>query len=113
MLDFTATSIILGKPALSDIKGGVITCPVLFAAEEHPALNTLIQRKFKQAGDVDFTIDCVRNSAGIARSQELAQGYIAEAVACIERLPLALTQEANSARQALIGLCSKVLHRKK
>lgn len=53
VLDLTGSSTILGKPALNDMKSGVATAPVLFAAQQQPQLCTLIKRKFKSYGDVD------------------------------------------------------------
>jgi geranyl diphosphate synthase len=104
---------VLGKPAMGDIKAGVITCPVLYAAEEHPSLLPMIQRKFRSPGDVDHAIRCVQNSRGIVRAQELAQGYIDQAIACVELLPAAQSPHAALARQALLDLCSKIINRKK
>ena len=40
----------LGKPALNDLKSGLATAPVLYAAEEHPELHALILRRFKCEG---------------------------------------------------------------
>lgn len=53
LLDLTGSSSILGKPALNDMKSGVATAPVLFAAQQQPALCVLIKRKFKNYGDID------------------------------------------------------------
>jgi len=53
VLDLTGSASILGKPALNDLKSGVATAPVLFAAQQQPNLCTLIKRKFKGAGDLD------------------------------------------------------------
>ena len=41
----------LGKPILNDLRSGLATAPVLYAAEEHPELNTLILRRFKSEGE--------------------------------------------------------------
>lgn len=38
----------MGKPALNDLRSGLATAPVLYAAEEHPELLPLIQRRFKE-----------------------------------------------------------------
>lgn len=62
MLDLTGSASILGKPALNDLKSGVATAPVLFAAEQQPELCTLIRRKFKSAGDLDRVSDVLVNS---------------------------------------------------
>ena len=40
----------LGKPTLNDLRSGLATAPVLYAAEEYPELNTLILRRFKSEG---------------------------------------------------------------
>jgi geranylgeranyl pyrophosphate synthase len=54
MLDFTASSAMLGKPSSgADLKLGLATAPALYAWEEHPEMGQLIQRKFDQPGDVD------------------------------------------------------------
>lgn len=53
VLDLTGSSSILGKPALNDLKSGVATAPVLYAAQQQPELCTLIRRKFKGQGDLD------------------------------------------------------------
>ena len=51
VLDFTGSTMQLGKPTLNDLRSGLATAPVLYAAEEHPELNTLILRRFKSEGE--------------------------------------------------------------
>jgi geranyl diphosphate synthase len=53
VLDLTASSSILGKPSLNDLKSGLATAPVLYAAQEQPALKPLILRHFKAEGDLE------------------------------------------------------------
>ena len=43
----------MGKPTAADLKLGLATAPVLFAAQQHPELNTLIMRRFTKKGDVE------------------------------------------------------------
>jgi geranyl diphosphate synthase len=62
VLDFTGTESILGKPFLGDLKEGIATAPVLFAAEEFPGLKALIERRFKHSGDVEMAETWVRQS---------------------------------------------------
>jgi geranyl diphosphate synthase len=38
----------MGKPGLNDLRSGLATAPVLYAAEEHAELLPLIQRRFKE-----------------------------------------------------------------
>lgn len=72
VLDFTSSSGQLGKPNLNDIKSGVITAPVLYAAEQHPELIDMIQRKFKNDGDVSRANALVYDSNGIEQTRDLA-----------------------------------------
>ena len=46
VLDFTGTEEQLGKPVSIDLKLGLATGPVLFAAQEYPELQILISRKY-------------------------------------------------------------------
>lgn len=87
ILDFTATSDVLGKPAGSDLVSGNLTAPVLYALEEHPYIAVLIEREFSQAGDLDQALELVRNSRGIERSRQLAQHHCEEAIAHLKSLP--------------------------
>jgi len=75
VLDFTSSSGELGKPNLNDIKSGVVTAPVLYAAEQHPELIDMIQRKFKADGDVSRANELVFDSNGIERTRQMAEKY--------------------------------------
>ena len=50
VLDFEGNVSELGKPALSDLNSGLATAPVLFASEQFPELEALIERKFRSDG---------------------------------------------------------------
>ena len=50
----------MGKPTGADLKLGLATAPVLFAAHEHPRLNTLILRRFSNKGDVEEALQLVK-----------------------------------------------------
>lgn len=113
VLDFTAESATLGKPTLNDVRAGVVTCPVLFAAEEHPQLQPLIARRFSHAGDIDTAQALVQNSNGIARARQLAHEYTDAALQCIDELGDSETAHAQEAREALRCLCRKVVQRQK
>merc|ERR1712241_106980 len=65
LLDFTASADQLGKPAAADLKLGLATAPVLFAAETYPELDVMIKRRFKQPGDVELAFERVLNSNGL------------------------------------------------
>lgn len=51
VLDYTATSEQLGKPATADLALGLATAPVLYAWEEFPELGPMIARRFGHDGD--------------------------------------------------------------
>ena len=105
ILDFTGSTESLGKPAGSDLKQGNLTAPVLFALEEKPQLEGLIDREFSELGDLDKALALVQSSNGISRSRELAKGHIKLAVSSIEWLP------ASPHKQSLIDLTTYVLDR--
>ncbi|KAJ3010411.1 coq1 putative hexaprenyl diphosphate synthase, partial [Thoreauomyces humboldtii] len=53
LLDLTSSADAFGKPVNADLKLGLATAPVLYAAEEYDALHPLIERNFKNPGDVE------------------------------------------------------------
>jgi hexaprenyl-diphosphate synthase len=107
MLDFTAISEQLGKPANADLKLGLATAPVLFAADEFPILWELIDRKFNQPGDVEMALELALKSDGIEKTRRLAGTYVDGAVNAVMGLP------ESKARDALVELTRSVLNRSK
>jgi len=107
LLDFVALADVMGKPTAVDLSLGVATAPVLYAAEQFPALEPLIQRRFSGAGDVRFATELVRQSDGLARTRELARHHCAEAAASVARL------RPSRPRDALLDLTELVLNRKR
>ncbi|TCZ81214.1 heptaprenyl diphosphate synthase [Paenibacillus albiflavus] len=92
ILDLCGTEKELGKSPGSDLKQGNITLPVIYALQ-NPELNLSIREELKRIqaadGQTDVTkvIEMVRNSDGIDRADQLAQRYIAKAIAALEGLP--------------------------
>ena len=86
VLDFTGSSEEMGKAALADVRAGLATAPVLFAAEEHPELLPLIQRRFKEEGDVETAIELVHRSRGIRRAKEMAEWHGRRAVMALRSI---------------------------
>jgi all-trans-nonaprenyl-diphosphate synthase len=105
ILDFTGSTETLGKPAGSDLKSGNLTAPVLFALEEKPYLEALIERKFAADGDLEKAIALIQDSQGIERSRELAAYHANKAVEHLNDLP------PSESRQALINMTEFVLNR--
>lgn len=113
LLDLTASSSVLGKPALNDLTSGLATAPVLFAAQEEPQLRPLILRRFKQDGDVTKAVSLLERTQGIKRAQELAAHHCSMAAEMVRCLPAAQSDHAEIAREALVQITHKVLTRKK
>jgi geranyl diphosphate synthase len=113
LLDILGSSKQLGKPALNDMRAGLATAPVLFAAEEQPGLTALIRRKFKGESDVQYALEMVQASNGIQRAKELAAQHARLAAQQIESLPHSSSSYALAAREALINITHRVLVRSK
>lgn len=107
VLDFEGDVKSMGKPALADLRAGLSTAPVLFAAEEFPELEIMMDRKFKEEGDVEKSRDLIVQSQGIERTKELARVHAERAMEAI------LPWEATEHRDALINLAYKVVQRTK
>jgi len=105
ILDFIGSPEALGKPAGSDLKDGNLTAPVLFAIEENPCLEVLIERQFSQPEDLEAAIALVKATHGIERARALAAEHAHTAVQYLADLP-----ESDS-RQALVNLTEYVLKR--
>ena len=118
-LDFEGSLASLGKPALADLQAGLATAPVLFAAQEQSrnqaetgseSLWTLVDRKFKEPGDVDQALAMVRaSSTAMEQTKELARFH---AEAAMDSLLQAMPHPSPY-RDALIRLAFKVVSRTK
>jgi len=105
ILDFTGSMDTLGKPAASDLKSGNLTAPVLFALEEQPSLEVLIEREFAQEGDLEQAVKLISDSQGTPRARELANHHANLAKQHIADL------EPSESKQALINMTDYVLSR--
>jgi all-trans-nonaprenyl-diphosphate synthase len=105
IFDFTASAEVLGKPVGSDLVSGNLTAPALFAIEETPYLQTLIEREFSQENDLAEAVAIVKASQGIARSRELALYHSQQAIACLADLP------SSESKESLLMLTDYVLSR--
>lgn len=106
VLDFSQDSEDLGKPAGADLSLGLATAPILYAAQEHPELRPLIERRFKGEGDVTRAYNLVRSSNGLDLATKLAQFHAQKAVDAICKVA-----PPTPARDALVSLCYIVLSR--
>ncbi|TRU91107.1 MAG: solanesyl diphosphate synthase [Microcystis novacekii Mn_MB_F_20050700_S1] len=105
ILDFTSPTDVLGKPSGSDLISGNITAPALFAMEENPYIEVLIEREFSQEGDIEKALDFIHSSQGIPRSKELANQYGQSALKHLDCLA------SSPSKDVLIELVDYVLSR--
>ncbi|XP_044431061.1 solanesyl-diphosphate synthase 1, mitochondrial isoform X2 [Triticum aestivum] len=113
VLDFTGTSASLGKGSLSDIRHGIITAPMLYAMEEFPQLQDVVDHGFDNPANVEIALDYLQKSRGIERTKELAQEHVNLAVKAIEALPDSDDEDVLISRRALIDITQRVITRTK
>jgi len=94
LLDFISSETMMGKPAAADLKLGLATAPVLFAAQQFDELNAMIMRRFVEPGDVRRTRELVAKSDGIAHTRFLAEQHCREAVNQISQLLPSIERDA-------------------
>mmetsp|Transcript_3766 Transcript_3766/g.5892 ORF Transcript_3766/g.5892 Transcript_3766/m.5892 type:complete len:418 (-) Transcript_3766:406-1659(-) len=94
ILDFTGASASLGKPAQADMELGLATAPILFASEEKPDLKKLIQRRFKEDGDVQKAVRIASETGCVEKSYGLANFHAQCAVDAIQTIPDSESREA-------------------
>jgi hexaprenyl-diphosphate synthase len=106
LLDYEGTSESIGKPAQADLKAGLATAPVLFAAERFPdGVLPLIERKFGGPGDVESAVRLVAAADGLAATRRLAVAHGQLALDALSVLA------PSAERTALAALVSVVLGR--
>jgi heptaprenyl diphosphate synthase len=91
ILDFTATSKQLGKPAGNDLLQGNITLPVLYAMQDKN-FNEMTRATFKDPEKVSKEemkqyIEKLKDTDAIKRSYELSERYLNKALATLQDLP--------------------------
>jgi octaprenyl-diphosphate synthase len=88
LLDFTASSEQLGKPALSDLKEGKVTLPLIYAMENgHSAARDMVARVLEEkefhSVQPEKLVALVRDSGALDRARNLAHDYARRAKSCI------------------------------
>ena len=110
ILNFTASEKKAGKPKGIDLKGGILTAPVLFALKEYEEkrdfrLKRLIENEFRTSGEFDTALDLVLKSNGIKKAKNLACNYINLASCSLGII------EDNPSKRALNNLAFSILDR--
>lgn len=101
ILDFTGASATLGKPAQADMQLGLATAPILYASEENRELIPLIQRRFKEKGDVQRAVKLATETKGVERAFQLTDFHAQSAMVALSKLP---PSDARSALTRLLHL---------
>ena len=108
LLDYEGRSEELGKNVGDDIREGKATLPVLLAMERCSPEEREMLRQAIRTGEVERLsqiIDVVRRTGAIEATRSAAEDEIARARANLDVLP------AGRAREALLELCSRAVHR--
>ncbi|MCY4455031.1 MAG: polyprenyl synthetase family protein [Chloroflexi bacterium] len=108
VLDFSATSEELGKPAGSDLLAGTLTLPALLYMERYPDDNP-IRRAFdgvRRRANLQRAIEEIRASGLLDESLETGRRFATEAVEALDALP------AGEPRSTLEGLAEFVVERR-
>jgi heptaprenyl diphosphate synthase len=92
ILDLCGTEKELGKPPGSDIRQGNLSIPVIFALQEEPLKESLLQeinriQQLEGQTDISGFIRTIRASNGIKRAEDMASRYIDKAIAALQPLP--------------------------
>ncbi|KAL8451174.1 hypothetical protein Emag_002848 [Eimeria magna] len=97
-LDILASSQALGKPSNNDLKAGVITGPLLLAAQERPCeLLPLLERRLRETGDVELALEKIKEGAALPRARLLSRLYIQHVLRLLQRLPQGLPEQQDAA----------------
>ena len=88
--------------AAADLKLGLATAPVLFAAEKFPELNDMIGRRFEEDGDVEKAFKLVQESGGLEETRVLAKKHCDAAIVALEHF------DDSEYKTALVNMCDKV-----
>lgn len=107
-LDFEGSVVTLGKPALADLRAGLSTAPVLFAAggKHGRELVPAMARKFKEEGDVELALRCIEEEDGVGRTRKLAAVHAEKAMDAV-----VAALEPSPYRDSLVHLACRVVDR--
>jgi octaprenyl-diphosphate synthase len=108
LLDYEGRSEELGKNVGDDIREGKATLPILLAMARGTPAEREMLRQAVRSGEVERLgqiIEVVRRTGAIEATRQAAEAEIAQARLNLECLP------GSSARDALLELCSRAVHR--
>ncbi len=105
VLDYTATTEELGKPAGSDLKNGVVTLPALYYLEPLPP-EAWERRLVEEGGDVSPVVAAIQASTAPARALSHAHRLAERAAAALDVFP------PSAERSGLLNLAAAAVSRR-
>jgi octaprenyl-diphosphate synthase len=99
LLDFTSSTEVLGKPALSDLKEGKLTLPLILAmprasSREREMIAHVVSSKSFDGVDPAEVIEMVRKHGAIEQTRDIARDYARRARASLEGFPPSPARDA-------------------
>lgn len=99
LLDFTSSTEVLGKPALSDLKEGKITLPLILATpratvREREIISRVVSRKSFDGIDSQEILDIVQRYQTLDETREIARDYASRARTALAPFPDSPAKEA-------------------
>jgi octaprenyl-diphosphate synthase len=99
LLDFTSSTEVLGKPALSDLKEGKLTLPLILtlpraSARERDIIAHVVTNKSFDGVEPEEVIDIVRKYGAIEESRKMARDYAQRARTALDPFPDSPAREA-------------------
>ena len=112
LLDFTSSTEVLGKPALSDLKEGKVTLPLILAMpkatpHERELIASVVARKSFDGIDPADILGVVSRYGTLDEARDIARGYANDAREALEAFP------PSPAREALEAALDFVMEREK
>ena len=108
ILDYSETSAALGKPVGLDLKEQKITQPLLCALEAVPAAEAAqwrsrVAQAVEHPEQIGPVVDFVHAQDGVAKADAVMDGFIADAIRCLDVLPESIDKEYLSALAQFVG----------
>ena len=99
LLDFTSSTEVLGKPALSDLKEGKLTLPLILtmpraSSREREVISRVVTSKSFDGVEPREIIEIVRKYGAIEETRQIARDYAQRARAALEPFPDSPAREA-------------------